>query len=243
MKVSEAIEKLAMKRDDALKFQKLYNPSDVGWSANESKAIAFNIAINTLQKIDEPQAEKINATIVEQAEKAIEFDRLTSKIKMLTGLDVDDFLRELELRGLEQVEKVEVPDWFDQWYKKLIVDCSYHESKALVLINQCGDGHVLENFDGGIFGGTAKNSVIYTGWINSNRELASRAILDGYTVKPKRWVVKRSDGDYVNDYQEATLCVGIDLTSELDVLPPFKFTDKSKAEAVATLIDGSVEEV
>lgn len=62
MKVSEAIEKLTMKRDDALKFQKLYNPSDVGWSANESKAISFNIAINTLEQIDEPQAEKVEVT-------------------------------------------------------------------------------------------------------------------------------------------------------------------------------------
>lgn len=196
MKVSEAIEKLTVKRDDALRFQKLYRGGDVGWSANESKAIAFNIAINTLEQIDEPQA-----------------------------------------------EKVEVPDWFDQWYKKLIVDCSYHESKALVLINQCGDGHVLENFDGGIFGGTAKNSVIYTGWINSNRELASRAILDGYTVKPKRWVVRLDNGCYVNDFQEAKFCVGIGITLEMDCLPPFKFTDKSKAEAVAVLVDGSVEEV
>ena len=195
MKVSEAIEKLTIKRDDALHFQKLYRAGDVGWSANESKAIAFNIAINTLEQIDEPQA-----------------------------------------------DKVEVPDWFDQWYKKLIVDCSYHESKALVLINQCGDGHVLENFDGGIFGGTAKNSVIYTGWINSNRELASRAILDGYTVKPKRWVVKDSDGEYVYDLH---LC-HIDTTAhssnttQFDILT---FTDKSKADAVATLVDGTVEEV
>lgn len=59
MKISEAIEKLTIKRADALHFQKLlYKPGDVGWSANESKAIAFNIAINTLEQIDEPQAEK-----------------------------------------------------------------------------------------------------------------------------------------------------------------------------------------
>lgn len=141
-----------------------------------------------------------------------------------------------------QAEKVEVPDWFDQWYKKLIVDCSYHESKALVLINQCGDGHVLENFDGGIFGGTAKNSVIYTGWINSNRELASRAILDGYTVKPKRWVVRA--GEY-----HATYVDSLTITSEKshhtisEKDRAYCFTDKSKAEAVATLVDGSVEEI
>ncbi|MCU7356717.1 hypothetical protein N7O58_03350 [Enterococcus dispar] len=65
MKVSEAIEKLTVKRDDVLHFQKLYKPGDVGWSANESKAIAFNIAINTLEQIDEPQAEKVEAHLAE----------------------------------------------------------------------------------------------------------------------------------------------------------------------------------
>ncbi|OJG38466.1 hypothetical protein RV01_GL002521 [Enterococcus dispar] len=140
-----------------------------------------------------------------------------------------------------QAEKVEVPDWFDQWYKKLIVDCSYHESKALVLINQCGDGHVLENFDGGIFGGTAKNSVIYTGWINSNRELASRAILDGYTAKPKRWVVKMATG-YFMDFEEGCNEEGFEWVSSSKSCC-LVFTEKSKAEAVAILVEGSVEEV
>ena len=133
-----------------------------------------------------------------------------------------------------------MPDWFDQWYKKLIVDCSYHESKALVLINQCGDGHVLENFDGGIFGGTAKNSVIYTGWINSNRELASRAILDGYTVEqPKRFKV-RVNGitlTHLQFYKDGTPSAFCENGTQM------VFTDLKKAEAVATLIDGSVEEV
>ena len=138
-----------------------------------------------------------------------------------------------------QAEKVVVPDWFDQWYKKLIVDCSYHESKALVLINQCGDGHVLENFDGGIFGGTAKNSVIYTGWINSNRELASRAILDGYTVKPKRWVVKNKERIGLESFVNST--INPVWTTEEPLW--MTFTDKAKAEAVATLVEGSVEEV
>ena len=59
MKVSEAIEKLTKKRDDALHFKKLYNPGELGWTGNESKAIAYSTAINVLQQIDEPQAEKV----------------------------------------------------------------------------------------------------------------------------------------------------------------------------------------
>lgn len=74
-------------------------------------------------------------------------------------------------------------------------------------------------------------------------ELLVKARLFGYTVKPKRWVVRLDNGRYVNDFQEAKFCIGIGITLEMDCLPPFKFTDKAKAEAVATLVEGSVEEV
>ncbi len=67
---------------------------------------------------------------------------------------------------------------------------------------------------------------------------------DGYTVKPKRWVVKdtrstamyfnsvagvSNDGDFGCGWSEIAGCV--------------KFTDKAKADAVATLIGGTVEKV
>lgn len=186
---------------------------------------------------------KIGDTVWVKA-KIVDKDQTHEPIKVeFSALSWEDRLsKDAEISLTEpQDEKVEVPDWFDQWYKKLIVDCSYHESKALVLINQCGDGHVLENFDGGIFGGTAKNSVIYTGWINSNRELASRAILDGYTVKPKRWVVKMATG-YFMDFEEGCNEEGFEWVSSSKSCC-LVFTDKSKAEAVATLVDGSVEEL
>lgn len=65
----------------------------------------------------------------------------------------------------------------------------------------------------------------------------------GYTVKPKQWVVRQGgsevwylqgfrnslDGDIVKQWCSHEGCI--------------KFTDKSKAEAVAILFDGSVEEV
>lgn len=229
MKVSEAIEKLAMKRDDALKFQKLYNPSDVGWSANESKAIAFNIAINTLQKIDEPQAEKINATIVEQAEKAIEFDRLTSKIKMLTGLDVDDFLRELELRGLEQAEKVEVPPMIDKFIKDhtdpIFEICAWSDHYG-------NDGRTCDD---------PELSVVLD-WYGNNTTEFYEAVVNGYTVKSKRWVVKDKDrhGVYINSL---TINPAVSRSTIGGKENARIFTDKSKAEAVAILVEGSVEEV
>lgn len=66
---------------------------------------------------------------------------------------------------------------------------------------------------------------------------------DGYTVKQKRWVVRQGgsevwylqgfrnslDGDIVKQWCSYEGCI--------------KFTDKAKAEAVATLVEGSVEEV
>lgn len=183
MKVSEAIEKLAMKRDDALKLQKLYNPSDVGWSANESKAIAFNIAINTLQKIDEPQA-----------------------------------------------EKMEVPPMIDKFIKDhtdpIFEICAWSDHYG-------NDGRTCDD---------PELSVVLD-WYGNNTTEFYEAVVNGYTVKSKRWVVKQGgsevwylqgfrnslDGDIVKQWCSHEGCI--------------KFTDKSKAEAVATLVEGSVEEV
>lgn len=61
--------------------------------------------------------------------------------------------------------------------------------------------------------------------------------------KPKRWVVKRADSDYITSFNQSLLNVNIDVTSSLDCASYYKFTDLKKAEAVATLVDGSVEEV
>lgn len=182
MKVSEAIEKLTKKRDDALHFKKLYNPGELGWSANESKAIAFNIAINTLEQIDEPQA-----------------------------------------------EKVEVPDFVAEWYETNKASIE----RAVSMQIQHGFTPLVEprsKFDMWFFD-------------ESNHPIETLIRMkDGYTVKPKRWVVKDSDGEYVYDLH---LC-HIDTTAhssnttQFDILT---FTDRAKAEAVATLVEGTVEEV
>ncbi|RXE79403.1 hypothetical protein [Enterococcus durans] len=61
--------------------------------------------------------------------------------------------------------------------------------------------------------------------------------------KSKQWVVKRADSDYITSFNQSLLNVNIDVTSSLDCASYYKFTDLKKAEAVATLVDGSVEEV
>lgn len=76
------------------------------------------------------------------------------------------------------------------------------------------------------------------GW---DRLMAS-ALMFGYTVKPKRWVVKA--GDYHSTYVDS-----LTITSEKSrhtisgKEKAHYFTDRAKAEAVATLVEGSVEEV
>ncbi|WP_270597104.1 DUF1642 domain-containing protein [Enterococcus asini] len=135
-----------------------------------------------------------------------------------------------------QAEKVVVPDWFDQWYKAVKNDSVYSEETALKLINQCGWGHMLEYPSGE----NVPDSNM-TEWINENRLLANRAILYGYTVKPKRWVVKMATG-YFRDFEEGCNEEGFEWVSSSKSYC-LTFTDKAKAEAVATLVEGSVEEV
>ena len=180
MKISEAIEKLTVKRDDALHFQKLYRAGDVGWSANESKAIAFNIAINTLEHIDEPK-----------------------------------------------VEKVEVPDYVAEWIE-------YAKKKGHTVIESANPWD--------LYGAEWKKA---DDWINQNQDSFARAFMDGYTVKPKRWVVKYLRHRCYYYFVEWANTDTFDPIGgpDLDYLKVAEFTDKSKAEAVATLVEGSVEEV
>ncbi|MCD5029090.1 DUF1642 domain-containing protein [Enterococcus asini] len=184
MKVSEAIEKLTVKRDDALHFQKLYKPGNVGWTANESKAIAYSTAINVLQQIDEPQA-----------------------------------------------EKVEVPDFVAEWYETNKASIE----RAVSMQIQHGFTPLIEprsKFDM---------------WFFDERNHPIETIIrmkDGYTVKPKRWVVK-----FEQQNEQFYFMNWIDLYSmepvgyaKKDMGSVMKFTDIKKAEALATLIDGEVEE-
>ncbi len=182
MKVSEAIEKLTVKRDDALRFQKLYRGVDVGWSANESKAIAFNIAINTLEQIDEPQA-----------------------------------------------EKVEVPEFVAEWYES-----NKYELERAIIDMACS----MEK-------GEFPYNLPFEDWFidpeNHPIETLISMMKDGYTVKPKRWVVRTSSAYFEQFSGDSNHPFNFDATHNIYVA--LTFNDRAKAEAVATLVDGSVEEV
>lgn len=181
MKVSEAIEKLTVKRDDALRFQKLYRGGDVGWSANESKAIAFNIAINTLEQIDEPQA-----------------------------------------------EKVEVPPMID----KFIKDHTDHIFEICAWSDHYGnDGRTCDD---------PELSVVLD-WYGNNTTEFYEAVVNGYTVKPKQWVVRTSSAYFEQFSGDSNHPFDFDATHNIRVA--LTFNDRAKAVAVAMLVEGSVEEV
>ena len=129
-----------------------------------------------------------------------------------------------------QDNKVEVPDFVAEWYE------SHKDDLEDAISGQIDHGHdiVLD---------TRKTFDI---WFFDESDCPIETLIrmkDGYTVKPKRWVVRQGgsevwylqcfrnslDGDIVKQWCSHEGCI--------------KFTDKSKAEAVATLVEGSVEEV
>lgn len=80
-------------------------------------------------------------------------------------------------------------------------------------------------------------------WLVKNPEKFMRAWMDGYIVKQEpKWVVKDSGGDYVHDLRifDVDMTVNGSYATKFDALT---FNDRTKAEAVATLVEGTVEEV
>ncbi|MGX7327702.1 DUF1642 domain-containing protein, partial [Enterococcus dispar] len=156
-----------------------------GYAANEARIIAYNIAINTLQQLDEPQA-----------------------------------------------EKVEVPDFVAEWYEEHKYNLDNSIWAYVSSITQFHSRDLkLNDFE-----------KWFSDFNNEPIETLISMMKDGYTVKPKRWVVRQGgsevwylqgfnslDGDIVKQWCSHEGCI--------------KFTDKAKAEAAATLVEGSVEQV
>nr|DAI90141.1 MAG TPA: Protein of unknown function (DUF1642) [Caudoviricetes sp.] len=88
-----------------------------------------------------------------------------------------------------------------------------------------------------------------TNWIDQNSEEFFRAWLDGYEVEEEqKWVVKYKPGNLDNNWYFIGFCGGDrtlqpNCANRIDCDTVIKFKDRSKAEAVATLIDGTVEKV
>ena len=195
MKVSEAIKLLESKVVKSEENLKHFPKESQGYAANEARIIAYNIAINKLEQIDEPQAEK--------QEVSQEFADWVEKAKTVKdGLDYKNWC----------VKEIATIGW-GNWL---------HDPERIL------DG-----------------KVIYDEWVNAvadNKEKHIKAIYDGYTVKPTQWVVKRLDCG-ANDMRLSYFLHGtVDPVWALNG-NPMVFTDRAKAEAVALLVEGTVEEV
>lgn len=125
-----------------------------------------------------------------------------------------------------QAEKVEVPDFVAVWYES-----NKHKLERAIIDVACS----MEK-------GEFPYNLPFEDWFIDPENHPIETLIrmkDGYTVKPKRWVVKSKDHISLESFINGT--VNPMWTTEEPLW--MTFTDKSKAEAVATLVEGSVEEV
>jgi len=155
----------------------------------------------------------------EEVELKYAFDNYEQYEKVLIADDVNDLINQLE--GPEQ-EKVVVPLFVGDWIEEeRNSDTSY--VGAMLRFYNFELPEKIKNY------------------MNENYETFARAWLDGYSVeKEKLWAIERY-GNYIGSYIIET--GGVDVDYEAEKVDAFKFTDKSKAEAVALLINGTVEEI
>lgn len=129
-----------------------------------------------------------------------------------------------------QAEKVEVPDYVAEWYEVNKGNLEFNIASAFHRI-----GRNTHNPQHSIYE-----------WLNDSNNEPMQTLFkmkDGYTVKQEpKWIVKTSDGNWVN-----SITSNLHNSKVIDFSdnkrPSLIFLDKKTAEAVATLIDGSVEEV
>lgn len=148
----------------------------------------------------------------------------------------------LEQLDEPQAEKQEVSQEFADWVKKAkaIKGIADYKSWCVKEIADMGWGNWIH--DPNRFVDKEK---IYDKWVNTvheNKEKHVKAIYDGYTVKPKRWVVKKGKDCVLTSFTFFNE-QSVNYDSNSYGQDYMYFTDKSKAEAVATLVEGSVEEV
>lgn len=139
----------------------------------------------------------------------------------------------LEQLDEPQAEKVEVPDFVAEWLKTNEYSSDIYDLFQTVEYATDADGFIPGNW---------KWCEEFYDWISQDSDtlyILSDAIRYGYTVKPKRWVVKSKDHIGLESFINGT--VNPMWTTEEPLW--MTFTDKSKAEAVAILVEGSVEEV
>ncbi|MEG0123163.1 DUF1642 domain-containing protein [Enterococcus sp.] len=126
-----------------------------------------------------------------------------------------------------QTKKVEVPDFVAEWFEENKGDIN--QAMYNITIDIYGNQHTTE----------------FEKWFSDSRNDTYGTIVrmkDGYTIKSKQLMVKKSENIYVHDISNGLYStITIEFCDSKSTA--YKFADQAKAEAVATLVDGSVEEV
>lgn len=158
----------------------------------------------------------------------------TSLIRSDKAIELIKKIDESESRQLDEPQKVKVPKCVAEWIEQAKKERqSLYE--AMWNIESSTYYHKYDN---------AAYQWMFEGALHDeHQELFAEAYMYGYEVEESKWIVKRADGDYVTSFTQSLLNVNIDVTSSLDCASYYKFTDLKKAEALALLVDGSVEEV
>lgn len=146
-----------------------------------------------------------------------------------------------------QAEKVEVSQEFAEWLETALTG-NYDKAWCVKEIAGYGWGSYMHDPATGKDLTACEQSWVAT--VQRNKEKHIKAIYDGYTVKPKRWVVKFNDAEtdfyfmgWSDIYKTDDNPFVPNGYAEKDKDRVFMFDDHAKAEAVATLVEGSVEEV
>lgn len=126
------------------------------------------------------------------------------------------------VKWIDEPEKPEIPHWLAERTEEYNIDSSVKFWRYV--------------FNGSIFDPEER------AWILDNDDIINKMFLCGYTVKEPVWVVLK-DAQYFHaftgEYDESK---GFEYVLAMYEGHAHTFTDKQKAEAAATLVDGTVKE-
>ena len=215
MKVSEAIDRLAVGDTVWVKAEVNYK------NKTESFPICCDLVTRSFWICDDDE-------ISLSEPNSISDEKVLELVSTNFRFDKENFWNQLkEMDMLPQTEKVEVPDFVAEWYES-------HENN----LNQAIYDATIDSYD-------HRHKTEFEEWFIDSRNDTYGTLIrmkDGYTVKSKRWVVKDKDrhGVYINGL---TIAPAVSRSTICGKENAYMFDDKSKAEAVATLVEGTVEEI
>lgn len=141
------------------------------------------------------------------------------------------------MKKIDEPQKPVVPKFVADWYE-------HHKHKTLeakfMHIENAADDRVVNWYE--------KCKGRHNNPRGNSQETLAMMDLFGYTVEqPKRWVVKNDRGyvamENFEDFNTCRVGVRMSIVDKKSEGSAWDDVDRKKAEAVATLVDGSVEEV